>query len=43
VGEETKVYQVLMGKPEGTRSLGRLTHRCEDEVRMDLREIGWGV
>jgi hypothetical protein len=36
MGEETKVYKVLVGKPEGKRPLGRL--RC----RMDLRETGWG-
>jgi hypothetical protein len=33
------VYKVLMGKPEGKRPLGR-RHRWEDEVRMDLLEIG---
>jgi hypothetical protein len=30
-------------KPEGTRPLGRITHRCEDNIRMDLKEIGWEV
>jgi hypothetical protein len=29
------------GKPEGKRSLRRPRHRWEDNVRMDLREIGW--
>jgi hypothetical protein len=42
MGEETNVYRVLMGKPEGKRPLGRPRHRCEDGIRMDLREIGWG-
>jgi hypothetical protein len=37
------VYKVLMGKPEGKRPLGRPRRRCEDRIRMDLREIGWGV
>jgi len=32
---------ILVGKPEGKRPLGRLWHRLEDNVRMDLREIGW--
>jgi hypothetical protein len=31
-----------VGKPEGKRSLGRLTHRWEDNIKMDLTEIGWG-
>jgi hypothetical protein len=40
--EERKVYNVLVGKPEGRRPLGRQRRRWEDEVRMDLREIGLG-
>jgi hypothetical protein len=43
MGEERKVYKVLVGKPEGKRSLGRPRRRWEDGIRMDLREIGWGV
>jgi hypothetical protein len=44
MGEERKVYKVLVGKPDGRRSLGRPKHRWEDGIRMDLREIGlWGV
>jgi hypothetical protein len=42
MGEERKVYRVLVGKPEGKRPLGRPRHRWEDGIRMDLREIGWG-
>jgi hypothetical protein len=34
------VHQVLVGKPEGKRLLGRPRHRWEDNVRWDLREIG---
>jgi hypothetical protein len=41
-GEERKVYKVLVGKPEGKRPLGRPKRRCEDGIRMDLREIGLG-
>jgi hypothetical protein len=42
MGEEKKVYKVLVGKPEGKRPLVRPKHRWEDGIRMDLREIGWG-
>jgi hypothetical protein len=42
MGEERKVYKVLMGKPEGKRPLGRPRRRWEDWIRMDLREIGLG-
>jgi hypothetical protein len=31
-----------VGKPEGKRPLGRPRRRREDNIRMDLREIGWG-
>jgi hypothetical protein len=41
VGEERGVYKVLVGKPDGKRLLGRPRHRWEDEMRMDLGEIGW--
>ena len=33
-------YRVLVGKPEGKRSLGRPRRRWEDNSRMDLREVG---
>jgi hypothetical protein len=43
MGEEGKVYKVLVGKPEGKRPLGRPRRRWENGIRMDLREIGlWG-
>jgi hypothetical protein len=42
MGEERKVYKVLVGKPEGKRPLGRPRHRWEDGIKMDLREIGLG-
>jgi hypothetical protein len=42
VGEERKVYRVLVGQPEGKRPLGRPRCRWEDGIRMDLRETGWG-
>jgi hypothetical protein len=43
MGNERKVYKVLVGKPEGKRPLGRPRSRCEDGIRMDLKEIGLGV
>jgi hypothetical protein len=42
MGEERKVYKVLVEKPEGRRSLGRPRRRWEDGIRMDLREIVLG-
>jgi hypothetical protein len=42
MGEETKVYKVLVGKPEGKRPVGRPRRRWEDGIRMDLGEIGLG-
>jgi len=35
------VYNILVGKPEGKRPRGRLRYRWEDNIKMDLREIGW--
>jgi hypothetical protein len=40
MGEERNVYRVLMGKPEGKRTLGRPRRKWENGIRMDLREIG---
>jgi hypothetical protein len=42
MGEERKVYKVLVGKPKGMRPLGRPRRRWEDGIRIDLREIGVG-
>jgi hypothetical protein len=42
MGEKWNVYMILVGKPEGKRPLGRPRHRWEDNIRMDLREVGWG-
>jgi hypothetical protein len=41
-GEKRNAYRILVRKPEGKRPLERLRHRWEDNIRMDLREIGWG-
>jgi hypothetical protein len=43
MGEKKNSYRVLMGKPEGKRPLGRPRRGWEDNIKMDLREIGWGT
>jgi hypothetical protein len=40
MGEGRGVYRVLVGRPEGKRPLGRPRRRWEDDIKMDLREIG---
>ena len=42
MGEGRGVYRVPMGKPEGKRLLGRPRRRWEDNIRMDLQEVGLG-
>jgi hypothetical protein len=43
-GEMTGVYRVLVEKPEEKRPLGRHRHRWEDNIKMDLQEVGvWTV
>ena len=41
MGEESGVYGVLVGKPEGSRPMGRPRRRWVDNIRMDLNEMGW--
>ena len=36
------MHSVLVGKPEGKRPLGRPRHRCENNIKMDLQEVGRG-
>jgi hypothetical protein len=40
MGEGRGVYRVLVSRPEGKRPLGRPRRRWEDNIKMDLREIG---
>ena len=40
--EERGVYRILVGKPEGKRPLGRTGRRWEDNIKMDLQEVGCG-
>jgi hypothetical protein len=44
MGEKRKAYRILVGTPEGKRQLGRprCTRTWEDNIKTDLREIGWG-
>jgi hypothetical protein len=41
MGETRNAYVILVGKPEGKRPLGRPRRRRVDNIKMDLREIGW--
>jgi hypothetical protein len=40
MGELRNAYRILVGKPEWKIPLGRPKHRCEDNIKMDLKEIG---
>ena len=40
MGERSGVYRVLVGKPEGKRPLGRPRRRWENNIKMDLQEVG---
>jgi hypothetical protein len=39
--EMSNAYDILVRKPDGKRPHGRPRHRWEDNIRMDLKEIGW--
>jgi hypothetical protein len=41
MGTMRNAYSVSVGKPEGKKPLGRHSHRWEDNIRLDLREIRW--
>jgi hypothetical protein len=42
-GRDEKAHRILVGKPEGKRPLGKLIHRWEDNIKMDLRKVGFGM
>ena len=42
MGESKGVYRGLVAKPEGKRPLGKPKHRREDNIKMDLQEVGCG-
>jgi hypothetical protein len=41
-GEKRNAYRIMVENPEGKRPLGRPRRRWVDNIKMDLREIGWG-
>jgi hypothetical protein len=41
MGEKRTAYRILVGKPEGKRTLGRPRRKWVYNIKMDLREIGW--
>jgi hypothetical protein len=41
-GERKVTYRVLVGRPEGLRPIGGRRRRWEDNIKMDLQEVGWG-
>ena len=42
MGKRRGAYRVFVGKPEGKRPLGRTRRRWEDNIKMDLQEVGCG-
>jgi hypothetical protein len=42
MGANRNIYRILVGKPEGKIPLERQRYRLVDNIKMDLREIGWG-
>jgi len=40
--ERRGAFRVFVGKPEGKRSLGKRRHRWQDNIKMDIQEVGWG-
>jgi hypothetical protein len=42
MGEGRDAYRILVGRPEVRRPLGRPRRRWEDNIKMDLQEVGWG-
>ena len=40
MGEDREVHRVLVGKPEGKRPLGRPRRRWDDNIKMDLQDVG---
>jgi hypothetical protein len=43
MGAKKNAYRILVGKPDGKRPLGRPRRKWVDNIKMDLREIGWDV
>jgi hypothetical protein len=43
MGEKRDAYRILVGRFEGRRPLGRPRRRWEDNIKMDLQDVGWGM
>jgi hypothetical protein len=43
MGDSRVAYRFLVGKPEGRKPLGRPRGRWEDNIKMDLQEVGWDM
>jgi hypothetical protein len=41
MGEKRGTYRILVERPEGRRPLGRPRYRWEDNIKIDLQEVGW--
>jgi hypothetical protein len=41
--ERRGAYRALVRKPEGKRPLGRHWCRCEDNIKMEIQQVGWGA
>jgi hypothetical protein len=41
MGAKRNAYRILLGNPEGNKPLARPRHRWVDNIKMDIREIGW--
>jgi hypothetical protein len=41
MGEKSNAYRIMVGKPEGKRPLGRPRRRWVNNIKIDLRDIGW--
>jgi hypothetical protein len=42
-GEKKGAYRILVGRPDLRRPFGRLKRRWEDNIKMDLQDVGWGM
>jgi hypothetical protein len=43
IGEKRCAYRILVGRPEGRRPLGSSRRRWEDNIKIDLQEVEWGM
>jgi hypothetical protein len=43
MGEKRDAYRILVGRPEERRPLGRPRRRWDDNIKMDLQEVRWGM